>query len=188
MVTRTGYTLFGGASTPTWGGASGNGLLGATFDPLLANVSAGVTTAGVLLTAKAFMEQSGPVTSIEYLVAAGGATLTAGQCGLGVYSAAGALLGQTGDLSTAWTSTGYRSSALTVPTASLPAGSYVYVAMLWNGTTSPQLRGVSATAAVVNISQTSQFRFGSGGSGLTALPATLPALTASTQAVFFGLK
>lgn len=179
---------FYNAPRPTWGGAAGNGLLGATFDPLLANVSAGASTAGVLLAAKAIIDQAGPVTSVEYLVAAGGAGLTAGQCGIGVYSSAGALLGQTGDLSVVLASTGYRGSLLTAPTPVLPTGSYVYVALLWNGTTSPQLRGVSSAAAVVNISLTANFRFGSGGSGLTALPATLPALTASLQTPFFGLK
>lgn len=183
------WSQFGDRPAPSWTNPTTNALKGATFDPVFANAGAGTTTAGTLLVARVPLDLGGQISIVDYMLTGAGVGLTAGQCAIGVYSSAGALLGQTLDLSVDWTTAGQKSANLAAPTAARPPGSFVWVAFLWNGTTAPQLRGITPTAALVNVALTSSgFRFASAGSGLTALPDPLPALSASTQAAWFGLR
>ncbi|PZG17798.1 hypothetical protein C1I95_14710 [Micromonospora craterilacus] len=178
-----------GARQSVWNGPAGNALAGASIDPMWANISVGATTAGVLHLARVLLERGGPINSVEFVVTAAGTGLVADQCWIGVYSAAGDLLGQTADQSVALASGGQKSSALTVPIASQPFGTSVYVALLWNGSVAPQLRGAAATATFANVGLTApNFRWANAGSELTALPATLPTMTASTQPSYLALK
>ena len=185
------WTAFGDkpSTGSSWSNPGTHTLKGATFDPIFANAGAGTTTAGTLYLARVPLDLGGSVANVEYMLTAGGASLTSGQCLIGVYSSAGALLGQTADLSATWTTAGQKAATLTAPTAVQDPGSFVWVAFLWNGTTAPQLRGITATAALANVALTSAgFRFATAGTALTELPSTLPTLTASPQVAWFGLR
>lgn len=182
------WTAFGERQS-LWGGPAGNSLLGAAFDPLFANTGAGTTTAGVLLLTRVLLERGGPITSVDYVLTGAGSGLTSGQNLIGVYSAAGAKLGESADQTTAFGSTGQKNAPLVTPTAGQDHGTYVYVAFLWNGSGSPQLRGLASAASFVNVGLVAaSSRFATAGTSLTALPDTLPSLTASVQAPWFGLR
>jgi hypothetical protein len=183
------WSAFGRSLSSSWTGPTANALLGGTFDPIQANASMPAMTAGVLYVARVDLPVGGSVAAVELLLGGAGAGLTAGQNLVGVYEAAagGALLAQSGDQSAAWAGTGQKSATLTAPTAAQDAGGAVYVALLWNGTTSPVLRGLAVTASFVNV-KTTLPRYATAGSALTALPATLPALTAAVATPWVGLS
>ncbi|MFE0472423.1 right-handed parallel beta-helix repeat-containing protein [Streptomyces sp. NPDC058947] len=151
---------------------SDQGLLAWTGDPVGA-AATGQPSSGTLRLARIIVREPVTLSSIWLSVATAGATLTAGQNLLGLYSSAGVLLGQTADQSTAWTTTGVKQAALTTPYTATP-GRY-YLAILTNGTTPPTLHALAAPASgPVNAGLTvSTGRFLIGPSGQTSLPANL---------------
>lgn len=184
------WSSFGSAGAGSWTGPSTNNMLGASFDPIQANANMTVMTAGVLFLVKVDLPYGGSVSAIDHALGVAGATLTGGQNLAGVYEYAigGNLLGTSVDQTSAWTSVGQKSAALVTPTTTLNAGSAVYVAFLFNGTTSPQLRGLAVSAGFVNVKIPTLPRFATAGTGLTALPTTLPTLTASVIATWAGVS
>jgi hypothetical protein len=90
-------------------------------------------------------------TNIVIYVTTAGATLTANQCAGALYTGAGALIAQTGNQATAWTTTGIKTMALTGGPFALAAGRYD-VALWYNGTTAPGLFRANGTAEInVNL-------------------------------------
>jgi hypothetical protein len=171
------------------GPAAANRLLGYTYDPAAAITAQAASTAGVLNVAKVQMLGGGAISKVYFQVATAGATLTAGQCFIGVYDSTGALIGQSPDLSTDFASTGNKTVTLSTPTASLTPGAEVFIALLWNGTTAPQIRGINGSSiANIGISAVADYRYSVAGTAQTALPATLPAMAAASVAPWFGVS
>jgi len=111
-------------------------------------------------------------------VTTAGSTLTASQCLAGLYQS-GTLLGTTADQSTPWSSTGYKTMAISGGAVAVVAGD-VYVAFFANGTTLPTLlRGFNNTA--VNGSLASpNLRFATADSGrTTSFPASMGSQSAT---------
>jgi len=165
-------------------------MLGFSFDPVSAVSAQATQAAGVLTLAKIRLHAGGAVTNLVFQVATAGTVLTSGQCFVGVYDSTGALLGTSVDQSTAFASAGVKTVALVTPTAALLPGADVYFALLWNGTTGPQLRGFTTTSiANIGIAAVADSRFASAGTGLTtALPGTCPTKTAINTACFVGVS
>jgi hypothetical protein len=168
-----------------------NNLAAETYDAVLKTLAQSAMTAGVLYVARLFVPQERTLSTIWYSLATSGATLTAGQNLIGVYDATGALIAQTGDQSTNFAAAaGDKSAALTAP-VTVPAGSYLHIGVLWNGTTSPQFRGINGTSFPnTALTAAAQSRYATGGTGQTALPSTLPTLTAinaANSAPWFGI-
>lgn len=172
-----------------------NGLRAATFD--LAHASSLLTLAGGFVwVARMWIPETITVTSFELGIAVAGSGLTAGQNFAGIYSSTGILIAKTADLSATWNSTGMKSPSLTAETGqSLTIaggpGVWIYGAFLSNGSTqpSPLMLPAPSTASALNhkLTAATGYRGAFGGSGLTALPATLPTLTTHQYPFFMGL-
>jgi len=152
-------------------------LISWSSDPALVTGTYTLATAGTLYLVAVKVEP-GTVTNVIYNVTTAGSTLTAGQSFVGVYQN-GALLGTSASTSTAWASTGLKTTALASP-VTVTEG-YVYVAFFFNGTTGPTL---SAGSTIGNVGLTAaQSRYSTGATGATtalpAAPGTLAALAAS---------
>jgi hypothetical protein len=154
------------------------------FDP--APSGAGVTTrlitGGTLNLIGMQVRQPCTVSNIVVEIAALGATLTADECYAGLFSSAGTLLGYSADQHANWEaggSTGYQAIPLTAESAgslSLVPGFY-YVGLLANGTTMPSFQSgsnLNTQWANGRLTEFSQFRYGTNGSGLTALASFTP--------------
>jgi hypothetical protein len=117
-------------------------------------------------------------------IEAAGATLTAGQCFVGLYNSSGTRLAVSADQSANWTSTGLKTIALTAP-QTLAVGSY-YVAILAVGTTPPQFAMGAGGATTVSAGlATGAARFLTGPTSQTSLPASI---TLSSQTVTSGAR
>jgi hypothetical protein len=161
-----------------------HGYVSWTFDPRDANGTLLLSAAGAagVLTVVGVKMNTRVVNNIVVEVSTAGATLTANQCLAGVYQN-GVLLGTTADQSTVWNSTGVKTMAL-ANTPTVEQG-LVYVAFVYNGTTAPTFVAQSASTAVSSVAAINNglVRQGSGGSAITtALPASLPTITASNTA------
>ncbi|AXG81144.1 hypothetical protein [Streptomyces paludis] len=164
------------------------GLITWTHDPATLRSSSNATTSGTVYLCKVkIVERATVVSNIIIGVEAAGATLTSAQNLLGLYSASGTRLAVTADQSTAWTTVGVKTAAITPQT--LAVGSY-YVAILANGTTPPQFSMGAGGALNVNVpSVTGAARFLTGPTAQTSLPAsiTLSSQTQTTGARWAGL-
>jgi Pectate lyase superfamily protein/Right handed beta helix region len=170
------------------GTAAANRLLGMTYDPVSAVLGQASAAAGALSLAKVLMPGGGAVSKLWFQITKGGTGLVSGRCFLGVYSSTGALIGQSADMAATFAATGTKAIALAAPTAAQTQGAEVFVALLWNGTTGPQLRGIDGVSmANIGVSAVADYRFTMAGSGLTALPTTRPTQLASLTAPWFGV-
>jgi hypothetical protein len=169
---------------------SDNGLLIANSDPWDASGSA-VLTAGTLylskLTARALLLLS----TLWFGLQAAGAGASTGSFA-GVYSSAGVLLSGSADIAAQLTgAAGGFSVPLTSP-QQIPAGQFVWAAVLANlATTQPTLAkgiGGAGGGAITDINLTAAaFRFATNGTGLVALPGSItPAANASTPSDFWA--
>lgn len=153
------------------------GYLGWTADPLTGTTTF-TLTAGTLYFARVKMTKSSAITNVVLPLSAAGTGLTGGW--VAVHAIDGTLLGQSGDQSGSWGSAGTKTVALTTPTAAVPAGTTVLVAMLATGTTGPAIRSAVAAAALnVGIPATSGYRNGTL-TGQTAVPSPLPLASTAT--------
>lgn len=162
--------------------ATDHGLIAWTHDPAGCRATDDAVTAGVVYLAKVkIVNRSTVVTNVLAAVTTAGATLTSGQCFAGLYNSSGTLLSATADQSTAWTTTGLKTMALTTP-QTLAVGNY-YVALLANGTTPPRfMTGNGASASSLNAGlATSAARFLTSGTTQTTLPASITLGSASTN-------
>lgn len=161
-------------------GPDDQGMLAWSYDPATAAATTALT-AGVVSLVRFRIRVTSTANSLSCGVTTAGSGLTAGQNFMGIYSAAGTLLRNTGDLSTVWNSTGAKIAALTSSVSLTPG--YYYLAMLANGTTPPTLaRGGNSTNSLQNAGTTATtLRFATYGSGQTTLPTplTLASMAAS---------
>jgi len=134
--------------------------------------------AGTCWVTKIVLRAPQTISNLHVEVSTAGATLTASQCLIGLYSAAKALLATAPDQSAAWTSLGVKTAAITPQV--VPIGS-CYVVLFGNGTTMPFFRAGNAVAggAQNGILSAANSRFATADTGrTTTLPATLGAFTA----------
>lgn len=147
-------------------------------------------TAGQLHLAKVILRHPRAISKIAHHIFTAGSGLTAGQCFIGLYSAAGALLGQSADQATAWASVGYKNPAITGGPLNLAAGVY-YVGILGNGTTQPSVSRVGSGAGSLMNAElaTTALRsatYGAAGT-YTALPANVTMSSLATNSALFAV-
>lgn len=172
--------------------ATDQNLVAWAFDPAT-NLAAGTITTGSILMVKIGVREAINITNVIVSVNAAGVGLTAGQNFVGLYDGTGVRLGQTVDQTANWGSTGVKEVPLTAPVALL-AGTYLYVAVLANGGTSPSFaRGsqLSSGPSTINVGLTaSNARYATSGAGVTSLPAniTMAARTQSSMALWAAMS
>lgn len=166
-----------------------HGLTGWTVPPY--NIRTSDITAlpaGTVVVGKIPLRAAVVISAIGLLVVQAGTVLTAGQNVAGFYSASGALQGITADLTADFGATG--------PYPDLPLGSpfpasvpYVYGAVLFNGAGIAVALGKGDAAAVSNFNlSNASSNFATFGSGLTALPAQMGALSSLSAAIFMAAQ
>lgn len=181
-VNSTARELYG-RSGGTWGSFLPNvplprdqGLIAWSSDPAT-GMDGDTPPSGDMRLVRLILRAPATITNIWCAIVTAGAGLTAGRNLLGLYTAAGALVGQTADQTTAWGTIGVKSAALTTPYAAA-AGTY-YVGFLVAGTTPPALFATSpypggGALSPVNANltgATGRSLYGPGGQ--TALPANI---------------
>ncbi len=170
-ITAYDESVRAGASIPL-----AHNFYGWTFDPCEVQGGTLLATAAGTLNLIRMRALSSVITNVHMHFTAGGATLTAGQCLGGLFTAAGALLAgsTTADQSTSWSSGGYKTIPLGAP-QSVTIGAYYYWGFFVNGTTMPTIsRAVNSSSAIVNPGLVApNFRYANtSDTGLTtALPA-----------------
>lgn len=186
----SGAAYAGIAAQSLWAPAD-NGHLAWSFDPGV--MGAGGTlapTAGRLEFVAVKLAAPATVTSIVMYVTVAGATLTAGRNFAALFSPAGALIGQTADQSTAWTSTTTKTMALAGGPYALAAGTY-RVGFWYTGTTAPTFLRASAFGSpqLANLGLSSpNLRVGFADTGLTTTaPATMGTQTGDSTAWWVAL-
>lgn len=170
-------------------------LLAKSFDPKYGS-STGTPTIGVAMATRIEVPAPILVTNIETVVGTAPTGTAQANCFLGLYDVNTlAELAATADASTLLGSAGRVVVPLTAP-VTLPGtvGYSVYAVVVVGtaaGTTAMQLvRSVgSGNSSTMNFDYTSpQFAAAVGGSGLSALPGTLPSLSAGGSVFLFGLS
>lgn len=145
-------------------------LVAWTYDPALAS-SGKAAVNGTVHLAAVYVARPAAVTTIRWGINSAGATPTASQNWVGVYNAAGTLLGST-NVDAAISSTGVKSTSLSL---SVTPGLY-WVAFVFNAATPPQLYragDINATLTNVGISSATRYRFATAGTSQTTLPASI---------------
>lgn len=147
--------------------------------------STGQPSSGSIRMIKIILRRPATITNIMIGISTAGASLTASQCFVGLYTSAGTRVGLSADQSTNWTTNGTKSIALTTP-YSAAAGSY-YVAILANGTTIPNFyANNSPSIAVNNINLAAGAgRYLNGPSSQTSLPSSITMGSTSTAATSY---
>lgn len=155
--------------------------VGWTQDPFNFTSTTQITASGTLQVCQVRIPVAATVTNIIMRVTTGGGTLTSGQSFAALYDPNKSLLSVTADQSTAWTSVGLKTMALSVA-QSVAAGIY-YVAFWSVGTTMPIFQsGASTTMVNAGLSgATSRFAIADTGLTTTA-PPTMGAFTATSLA------
>lgn len=163
-----------------------NQILSWTIDPALASGSV-ATTSGAVALGQIVVKVNAVVNTLYAGLTASTTTATAGY--MGIYDAAGTLLGQTANQAATWNgTTGPMAVPLTAP-VSLTPGKY-YIALLINAAaTGTWLRGAGGGSNWANLPIAGAQRFGNTGAGLSALPASFSpgAVSASNNSFTFGV-
>jgi hypothetical protein len=164
------------------------GYLSWAFDQSAVNGGALLGTAGTITLIKIPWPTTTNVTNIIVALAAGGSALTGSANFAGIYNSSGTLLGSTADQSGVWNGAGTtpKTMAISGGPISVPGGGasgFVYVALLWNGTTSPSFYKATDTATAIFNGGLSAatLRCAVNSSGNTTLPGSLT-LSTSTNA------
>lgn len=148
-----------------------NGLLACDADPLISTSSYTLATAGVVYLRKIKMAVTSVVSNVLLNVNTAGAGLANSYVGL--YDASGNQLGVSADQSTSFQATGTKTIALTTPTASIAAGTWVYVAILvGTATTLPNFRAFAQAVHLFGITSVANYRWVWSGTGQSALPSS----------------
>lgn len=163
------------------------GYLGWTYDPAITSGGAVLGASGTITLCKIPWPVTQTVTNIVVCLNAGG-TLTAGQNFAAIIDSTGARLGVTADQSGVWNSAGTTPKTMAVSggPVSVPgagASGFVYGALLWNGSVSPQFfKSVANAAAIINGAlPAASLRTALNSSANTSVPSSLT-LSASTAA------
>lgn len=150
-----------------------HGMTAWTYDPIAATTGTLVTNGTVYLS-KVHIPDDVAITKVYWWVTTAGVTATAGQNWVGLYSPAGTRLATTG-VDASITSTGLKTT--TIASTNLTAGSFVWVAMVFNAATAPTIAratGNGGLATAVNAGLTSgTYRFATNGTVQTTLPAAI---------------
>jgi hypothetical protein len=150
-----------------------HGFTGWTYDPSLA-LNTSLLTNGTVYLSKIHIPDDVTVTKIYWWVTAVAVTPTSNQNFVGLYSSAGTRLATT-NVNADVTSTGLKSTTITGQ--ALTAGSFVWVAMVFNAATAPTIAratGSGGLATAVNAGLTSAtYRFATNGTSQTSLPASI---------------
>ena len=130
------------------------------------------------------------VTNLHVQVITAGATLTSGQNFAALYDGSKNLVGTTADQSTAWTSVGTKTMALSGGPFAISANSFYYVAYFANGTTRPSFGRLGSNLGGMNgLLSSANSRFASSSTGrTTSMPATLGAFTATNLAYWCAVS
>lgn len=142
--------------------------------------NSGIPSNGILNGVRVRLSALTPISTIVVHVQVAGSNLTAGQNFAGIYSTAGALLGQTADMTTVWNTTGVKDMPLTASVT--PPGNEIYVVVLARSSTSanPQIAQSSNSSPGVllnyGMTVTNLRCFQNASGSYTTLPATLPTL------------
>ena len=174
---QDGSVLNGTRASQLQGGAgpSVQGFLSWTYDTETATASgASVNVSGTVYLHKLFLPANVTVSNIHIGVQTAGATLTAAQNLLGIYDSTGTRKGQTADQSGVWTSTGFKTAALTASYTTTAAG-FHYIAVLAVGTTPPAFNQVGTAPSALFNGNTSgaTLRHATNGTSQTSLAASL---------------
>lgn len=159
-----------------------HGIAAWVYDPALA-VNSTQLTAGTLYLVRVNIAAALNATKIYWWVANTGSGATASQNWAGLYSSAGTLLASANVDSSFSTAT---LKTTTIASTALAAGSFAWVALLFNASVTPTLTRASGwtgvdTAANLGLSA-SAYRFARNGAGLTALPSSItPASNVGTD-------
>jgi hypothetical protein len=164
-----------------------HGLLGWTFDPIIANANGSLAAAGTISTAQIHVPKAVSVTNVLLYVAEAGVLLTSGQCFAALFQA-GALIGVSADQASAWQSGGVKTMALAGGPFALAAGDIV-IAWFANGTTLPKFSR-QAGIALVNVGlAAASSRFGTADTGrTTTMPSTLGTIAAASNSWWAGIS
>ncbi len=146
------------------------------FDPIGLTVGVPLPL-GQLYVTRMILQCAVLIFDISYALTAPGIGLTPGACGLGIYNSTGTLVASATNPASDWTTVGQKLTSLSsFITLGTPEGpEHVFVAFLVNGTTSPSF--LAAPTGIGNAlvrPNTKPDRFSLFGTGLTALPPTIP--------------
>lgn len=149
------------------------GFLVWSWDPTISNSST-APTRGQTQLVRIDIPATMKITNVVTYLVSGGTTLTAGQNFAALYDSSGNQIGITADQSTAWAGMGLVSMALTTP-VTVSGGTFVWVAMLFNGSAAPTLyKTTQGDTAFGNLGLTvSTARYARNGGALTAMPASI---------------
>lgn len=168
---------------------SDNGVAAAPFDPFNATSNT-TTSAGILYFSKVKVAQDGVITNVHILPRSPAAAGVANAF-LGIYTVSGGtatLLAQTNDISTPMQSASGVKAALSAVTSSITAGTTLLIAVLvGSATTVPTLQTGGPGGGNHNLTSASPYRFGTFGTGLTALPATFSLASTSSGGSFIWM-
>ena len=150
-----------------------HGVASWCYDPALA-VNSTQLTGGTLYLTRVNIAANVTVTKIYWWVANTGSGATAGQNWVGLYDSSGTLLASAG------VDSGFSSATLkttTIPSTALTAGSFYWVALLFNASVTPTLTrasGWTGVDAAANLGlSAAAYRFAKNGTVRTALPSTI---------------
>lgn len=155
-----------------------------SWDVALTGSTGSVTTAGLQQLVRIPVPQTIVATNVDVICSTLGATVA--NCFVGLHTSAGVLIGTSADQSTAFQSTGLKSSALVGGPFTIPGGpdQFVWGAFLCGSAgTMPSLLRVLANSSVAqenaNLSA-ANFRICTNGTGLTALATFTPSANSAT--------
>lgn len=183
-VTQVVYAGGGGGGTSTTSAFTAADYVSAgwTVDPAYA-AAANVITAGNLYYGMIKIATTGPVSNASIIVTTGATTPTYGAIAL--YDATGNQLAVSANQSANWVSTGTKVVPFVTPTASLAAGTLIWVALETVGGTGMAVRGLAVGGGLnLNLTAATGLRSGVNVAGATnPIPTTLVQSIATTASM-----
>jgi hypothetical protein len=168
------WVLKGSLQRASLQGAAGNQLVAWTSDPTMMATGYNPGTGKVLVT-RCYVDQAETVNNFYTYTLSSGSGCSNSYIGL--YNNSGTLLGRTGDISSNIDGTAGPIGPLAAQSAitGLTYNQEIYLVLMIGAGTTPQF--LASRSYGQNMGMTSDYRWQSGGSGLTALPSTLPSLS-----------
>ena len=164
-------TTYGNMWTP-----NDHGLIAWSFDPAVSSASGTQISAGFIYLVEVVLRTAATIAKSNLVIGTAGATLTSNQNFVALYDSSGNRQALSADMSTTWNSAGNKTVNYSA-SYSAAAGRY-YVALLFNGTTSPffacgSTLGAAFTPGNANLSA-SNYRFArSATNGNTSMPSSI---------------
>ncbi len=157
-------------------------LLAWTFDPALQTANS-TASAGVLYLNRIMIRQTTTITNLLLSITTIPSGLTTGANWAGLYTAAGTLLSQTVDQTTAWATTGLKTMALAAAQTVAPGMYYLGFVANASTTTPAFARSTAQGGATVNAGATTATpRYATSGTGQTTLPSSVTITSATANA------